>query len=373
MTIQGAFLSYKRTILFQKNTQLKGNFILYSQTYLLRMTDLKTTNKLLLVLVIPVIFYLAHILSFIFIPLISAMFISLLFLPVMREMGKRRFPKWLSIIIVVLIIIITIWISLELLQLTSREIRAADENFLETAKVKILGLVKTIESSIGISIVKDQESLSKLIQNNPLVGNLGVTAQYFGSIISMVLTTIFFVVLLLAESINFHKLFNSFLIKADFASVKTFRKIEKDLVTFIKVKFLMSLFTGVCTGLLCYAFGVSFPIFWGLFGFLINFIQMIGSFVTIVSCSIFAIVEMEPTGTLLFFIISITMVQVIFGSILEPIFMGKSFSINVVTILIMLMFWGFVWGVPGLIMSIPITVFFKIILDPSVSLAIINF
>ncbi len=57
------------------------------------------------------------------------------------------------------------------------------------------------------------------------------------------------------------------------------------------------------------------------------------------------------------------MVQVLFGAILEPIFMGKSFSINVIAVLVMLMFWGFLWGIPGLIMAIPITVFIKIILE----------
>ena len=68
-------------------------------------------------------------------------------------------------------------------------------------------------------------------------------------------------------------------------------------------------------------------------------------------------------GTLFFFILSITLVQVVFGGILEPIFMGKSFSINIITVLVMLMFWGFIWGIPGMIMSIPITVFIKIILE----------
>jgi predicted PurR-regulated permease PerM len=43
--------------------------------------------------------------------------------------------------------------------------------------------------------------------------------------------------------------------------------------------------------------------------------------------------------------------------------MGKSFSLNVITVLVMLMLWGFIWGVPGLIMAIPITVFIKIILE----------
>ena len=110
-------------------------------------------------------------------------------------------------------------------------------------------------------------------------------------------------------------------------------------------------------------FDISFPIFWGLFAFAINFVQMIGSIISVVLLSLFAFVELDPTGTLLFFIITITAIQILFGGVLEPIFMGKSFSINVITILIMLMLWGYIWGVPGFIMSIPITVFFKIILE----------
>ena len=114
---------------------------------------------------------------------------------------------------------------------------------------------------------------------------------------------------------------------------------------------------------MCVFFDVSFPIFWGLFAFAINFVQMVGSFVSVILLSIFAFVELDPTSTLFFFIFAISMVQVTFGAILEPIFMGNSFSINVIAVLVMLMFWGFLWGIPGLIMAIPITVFIKIILE----------
>ncbi|NQZ79022.1 MAG: AI-2E family transporter, partial [Ekhidna sp.] len=95
----------------------------------------------------------------------------------------------------------------------------------------------------------------------------------------------------------------------------------------------------------------------------INFLQMIGSVVTVVLLAIFAFIEIEAPSTLLLFVASITGVQALFGGVLEPIFMGKSFSINVITILVMLMLWGFIWGIPGLILSIPITVFLKIIFD----------
>ena len=123
--------------------------------------------------------------------------------------------------------------------------------------------------------------------------------------------------------------------------------------------------TGIGFSLACVFFDISFPIFWGLFAFLINFVQMIGSVVSVVLLALFAFIELDPTGTLLFFVLTITAVQVLMGGVLEPVFMGKAFSLNVITVLIMLMFWGYIWGVPGLIMSIPITVFVKIILEHS--------
>ncbi len=140
-------------------------------------------------------------------------------------------------------------------------------------------------------------------------------------------------------------------------------KIEKDLRTFIKVKILVSALTGIGIGLACVFFDVNFPIFWGLFAFIINFVQMVGSFVSVILLAIFAFVQLDPTSFLFFFILSITGVQVLFGSILEPIFMGRSFSINIIAILVMLMLWGYLWGIPGLIMAIPLTVFIKIILE----------
>jgi predicted PurR-regulated permease PerM len=179
----------------------------------------------------------------------------------------------------------------------------------------------------------------------------------------MLLMTAFFVVLWLAESLNFYKVLSNTIFKKQYASAKIFMKIENDLITFVKVKFLVSALTGIGFGLACYFFNVSFPIFWGLFAFLINFVQMIGSIVSVILLTLFAFVELDPTSTLLFFILTITLVQVVFGSILEPIFMGKSFSINVIAILVSLMFWGYIWGIPGLIMSIPITVFLKIIFE----------
>ena len=97
----------------------------------------RTTNILLLIIVIPLVFFVLKTLSFIFIPLIMSMFISLLFLPLMRWLEKRGINKTVSIIIVVLIIAIALYLAVQLIQLSSREILATQDAFLAKAQLKL--------------------------------------------------------------------------------------------------------------------------------------------------------------------------------------------------------------------------------------------
>lgn len=328
------------------------------------MENRKTTNILLLIIVIPFIFYLLKILSFIFIPLVASMFIALLFLPLMRWFNKRKVPKFISIFVVILIFAALFKIGGELVKLSSREILATDTLFLQKAETKVLDLMTSIEQFFGIEYFNENDNIfTNLFQKESVSKYFGSTLDFISKTLTMTLMTAFFVILWLAESINFEKLLNNTILKQKYASVKTFMKIEKDLLTFIKVKIFVSLLTGIGTGLACVFFDVNFPIFWGLFAFIINFVQMVGSFVCVILLSLFAFVQLDTTSILFFFILSITGVQVLFGSILEPIFMGRSFSINIITILVMLMLWGYIWGIAGLIMAIPLTVFIKIILE----------
>lgn len=327
------------------------------------MKETRTTNILLLIIVIPLIFYLLKTLSFIFVPLVLAMFIALLFLPLMRWLTRKKVPKSVSIGIVILIIAGIFKVSGELIQLSSKEILATDNLFFEKAETKLVALVVSLEDFFGIVRVQGESVLSHYLQSDKILQNISFSLDFVSGLLSATLMTAFFAILLLAGSMNIETLLSSTLFKGKFASVKAFSKIEKDIIKFVIVKFAISLLTGLAFGLACVLFDVSFPIFWGLFAFTINFIQMIGSVISVICLSLFAFVELDPSGTLLFFILVLTGIQALFGGVLEPVFMGKTFSVNVITILIMLMFWGYIWGIPGLIMSIPITVFIKIIME----------
>jgi len=329
------------------------------------MNERKLTNILLLIIVIPIVFYLLKILSFIFVPLFLGMILSILFLPIMRWYKKKGVPKAVGIGTVILLILGGFKIGGELFRLSAGEILASDDLFLNQMADKLDTILLQLESFFGVEFLHGENLLDSLLQKDTLTNAIPPMISYIKNSLSLILMTLFFTLLLLNESINIQKLIYKFFHNSNFSSIKTFMEIEKDLFQFIKVKFIISFLTGVFVGISCWAFDVSFPIFWGLFAFIINFVQMIGSIITVVLVSLFAFIQLDSLSLVLGFSLINIGIQTVFGGVLEPVFMGKSFSISVITIIIMLMFWGYIWGVPGLIMSVPITVFLKILLQKS--------
>ncbi len=290
------------------------------------------------------------------------MFISLIFFPLVRWLKSKSSPKAVNMIIVIILIAGGIKIFGELIQLSSREILSQDNKYFEEAGAKIKILIGNLEAFFGVSFLQGENLVSSIVNKENISKNLVPTFGFVSNALSMTLTMAFFIILLLADSFDTQKLLKATIFKRDFTSAKILMKVEKDLARFIVVKILISAGTGIGIGLACYLFGVSFPIFWGVFAFAINFLQMIGSVICVAVVTLFAFVDLEMSQLLVFGLVC-TGIQGLFGGVLEPVFMGKTFSINVVSILIMLMLWGYIWGIPGLIMTIPITVFLKIVLE----------
>lgn len=329
--------------------------------------ELKAIKKLILIFTVPFILYLLNVLSIIFIPLVFALFGALLFMPLMRWFQRKKIPNFIGILVVIIFISGGLKIGFEIIQMSGQELANNNQDFYEKFDRKLNDIISPVIDFMGIEAKGDQTDLEAFINdkqvNQNLFGNFGNTLNFTRKFVSMLLMTIFFMILLLAGSMNIQKVMELLIFKQKYSSIKTFRQIERDILKFIIVKFLLSFFTGLGFGLACYAFDVSFPLFWGLFAFAINFIQMIGSVISVLVLTAFALVELDASGSLLFFILVISGIQILFGGILEPIFMGKSFSINTVTVLIMLALWGFIWGIPGLILSIPITALVKKIME----------
>ena len=133
---------------------------------------------------------------------------------------------------------------------------------------------------------------------------------------------------------------------------------------YISIKFFISLATGVLCGIASLVIGLDFPIVWGFLAFIMNFIPIFGSIISIGMTTIFSLIQFYPSwGKTLFVLIFMTSVNMILGNILEPRIEGKNLGISPVIILISLSLWGYIWGFTGMLIAVPLMVIIKIVCE----------
>lgn len=329
--------------------------------------QLSAIKKLLIIIVVPLSMYLLKVMDTIFIPLTFGLFFALLFTPILRWFTSKKIPKAIGLFIVFMMMTAVILSTYKVIEMTSSELMQIDDAFIEKFDHKLNDLARPVVEFMRIEKMEGESDISALLNNEKvisnLVGNIGSGVNAAKNFLSVLLMSIFFMILFLAGSVNVQNVLEVLVFKKEEVSRDAYLQIEKGVFTYVTVKVFLSLLTGLGISLACYFFGVSFPIFWGVAAFLLNFIQIIGSALVVGVLALFAFVELSVSGYLLAFIIIITAVQFLIGNVMEPIMLGKRFSINTITVLVMLSVWGIIWGIPGLVLSIPMTAMIKIILE----------
>ena len=132
-------------------------------------------------------------------------------------------------------------------------------------------------------------------------------------------------------------------------------------VRYISIKFFISLGTGILCGIAALIIGLDFPIVWGFLAFIMNFIPIFGSIISVGLTTIFSLIQFYPNwGKTVFILIFMTSVNMILGNILEPRIEGKNLGVSPVIILISLSLWGYIWGFTGMLIAVPLMVIIKI-------------
>jgi predicted PurR-regulated permease PerM len=124
----------------------------------------------------------------------------------------------------------------------------------------------------------------------------------------------------------------------------------------------MSLVTGAIIAIALALMGVDFPLLWGALAFLLNFIPTIGSIIAALPPLLLSLVQLGPWYALGVMILFLA-VNMIIGNILEPALTGRQLGMSPLVVFGSLLFWGWVWGPVGMILSVPLTMIIKIILE----------
>lgn len=140
--------------------------------------------------------------------------------------------------------------------------------------------------------------------------------------------------------------------------------IQKQIRTYLVTKFLVSLATGVWTYAILWVFGVDLAMVFALLAFLLNFIPSIGSIIgTLLPLPMVLLNPDFQWWDVLVVIGLLGVGQFLLGNVIEPRMMGRSMDLHPITVLLMLIFWGTIWGVVGMILAVPITAISKILIE----------
>ena len=147
----------------------------------------------------------------------------------------------------------------------------------------------------------------------------------------------------------------------------TFKEINEQIKKYIISKMLINFSAGIIVTVILSIFGVDFPIIWGMFTFLFNFIPTIGSAFALVLPVLMVIIQFGSLGYALLVALVIAGIQTLLFNFIEPAVVGKRLNLNPLLILLSLLVWGYIWGIVGMLLSVPLTAIIKIIISNSES------
>jgi len=136
----------------------------------------------------------------------------------------------------------------------------------------------------------------------------------------------------------------------------TLDRISFAISKYISLKTLVSLITGVSSFIALVVIGVDTPMFWAFLIFVLNFIPVVGSLIAVLFPATIALFQFGDLTHFFMVLGIIGFIQLIVGNIIEPKIMGNSLNVSSLVVILSLSFWGMIWGITGMVLSVPITV-----------------
>jgi predicted PurR-regulated permease PerM len=298
--------------------------------------------------------------SEIILPLLFAVFLSIIAMPAVTALKKVGLPNSLAIALVVLTVAGALFGASAGVAGTLKSFSAALPRY-EQPLQQLVQDALTAAKDWGV--VVESRDLGEYLSPNALMGMVGQTVNAVVSLLARALiVTVTMTFILLEASELTHKLRVAFGDGAEGGLVTALSDAGVQVQRYLLIKTLVSAATGLLAGLLCHALDVDFPLMWGTVAFLLNYIPSIGSIVAAFPPLLLAMIQHGPVTALLV-LLGYVGINVSLGNLLEPRLLGRSLGLSPLVVFVSLLFWGWVWGPVGMLFCVPMTVILKIVLE----------
>jgi predicted PurR-regulated permease PerM len=146
-------------------------------------------------------------------------------------------------------------------------------------------------------------------------------------------------------------------------SVSIVREIETQISRYLLTITAINICLGIAVGTTVHFLGLRNPIMWGVMAAVLNFVPYLGALTGIICMTLGAVLSFDSLGYALIIPASYVLIAVLEGNFITPMVLGRSLTLNPVIILIALAFWGWMWGISGMVLAVPILATFKIFCD----------
>ncbi|MDI3503421.1 MAG: transport protein TqsA [Candidatus Cloacimonadota bacterium] len=324
--------------------------------------ELRWIRILLTIIAIPVVVIIFRTLKSIFIPLVFAVFLSFVFAPLNRFLRERNVHISVVLTLMLVIIILLMLASTLLLTAATNSLVTGFPRYQANLMQRVQGWMNSLsELSNRFNIAIEnypQLDITQILSPGSFsisktISNVATTTVGVGW--NIILIVIFLLFIVAQDGRLTIKLKNVLKPEDQLRTTQTLKNIQLQIQKYLLTKTIISLCTAVTGMILMLLYGVDFVLVCGILLFVMNFIPNIGS---VIASAIPIVICLLQTGfdlRTISFSILIIATQMLFGNVIEPKMQGQRLNLSPIMVLVSLIFWGWVWGIVGMVLAVPMT------------------
>ncbi len=305
-----------------------------------------------------------HELRGILIPFILAGFLSILYKPLVRYLRSKGIPLVISLLIVLGITAAALWGVYMIVAVGIDAFTEKQAFYTVQLKQVLTSFERTLGSVLRGMGQRGTFRFEKLITPESVTGI--ATSQVYTLLALLsdgVMVLLYLVFMLSAGDVFPKKILTAFPGNGDSPALIMFQALNSRVRKYLQVKTLFNVINGLVTWGILELFGVDFAPLIGLLTFLFHYIPNIGSVITTLLPGLVYLLQTNDVQQVAVLMIILIVVQNVIGNVIEPKVMGDTLELSPVVVLFSLIFWGWMWGVVGMILSIPIMSVVKALLE----------
>ena len=329
-------MKVKRVMTESTSESPLAKFLIYTAAFIVVVAGMKSAESLL-------------------VPFLLSVFIAVICSPPMKWMHDRGVPYIIAILVIIAVIVI---FGIGVGTVVGSSVNAFSQD-LPTYQEKLHHITTDFLAWLQAQGVNTSAlQIKDTFNPSTVMKMVGATLASLGNVMTNAFLILLTVIFILAEETVFYAKLKA----ASTDSVKSLVAIDRFSVSinrYMALKTAFSLLTGVLIMTWLWFLNVDYPALWGLLAFLLNFVPNLGSILAAVPAVLLALIQLG-LGDAVLTAIGFVVVNIVVGSVLEPRYMGKGLDLSALIVFLSLVFWGWVLGPVGMLLSVPLTMTVKI-------------